>query len=140
SDVSALLATLAEAQQQQLLASMATIEQLLGEPAAARSPRPVLLRAHRPGDIGWVIARHGVLYADEYGWDSSFEALVARIAADFIERFDAKREACWIAERDGANVGSVFLVQARDEATHAVIDGVAQLRMLLVEPTAPGLG
>jgi len=140
SDVSALLATLAEAQQQQLLASMATIEQLLGEPAAARSPRPVLLRAHRPGDIGWVIARHGVLYADEYGWDSSFEALVARIAADFIERFDAKREACWIAERDGANVGSVFLVQARDEATHAVIDGVAQLRMLLVEPTARGLG
>jgi len=140
SDVSALLATLAEAQQQQLLASMATLEQLLGEPAAARSPRPVLLRAHRPGDIGWVIARHGVLYADEYGWDSSFEALVARIAADFIERFDAKREACWIAERDGANVGSVFLVQARDEATHAVIDGVAQLRMLLVEPTARGLG
>jgi len=137
---STLLATLAEAQQQQLLASMATIEQLLGEPAAARSPRPVLLRAHRPGDIGWVIARHGVLYADEYGWDSSFEALVARIAADFIERFDARREACWIAERDGANVGSVFLVQARDEATHAVIDGVAQLRMLLVEPTARGLG
>jgi GNAT superfamily N-acetyltransferase len=100
----------------------------------------VLLRAHRPGDIGWVIARHGVLYADEYGWDSSFEALVARIAADFIERFDTKREACWIAERDGANVGSVFLVQARDEATHAVIDGVAQLRMLLVEPAARGLG
>jgi DNA-binding MarR family transcriptional regulator/GNAT superfamily N-acetyltransferase len=140
SDVSALLATLAEAQQQQLLASMANIEQLLGEPAAARSSRPVLLRAHRPGDIGWVIARHGVLYADEYGWDSSFEALVARIAADFIERFDARREACWIAERDGANVGSVFLVQARDEATHAVIDGVAQLRMLLVEPAARGLG
>jgi len=138
-DVSTLLATLAEAQQQQLLASMANIEQLLSEPAAARS-RPVLLRAHRPGDIGWVIARHGVLYADEYGWDSSFEALVARIAADFIEHFDAKREACWIAERDGANVGSVFLVQARDEATHAVIDGVAQLRMLLVEPTARGLG
>ena len=90
--------------------------------------------------MGWVIARHGALYADEYGWDSSFEALVARIAADFIERFDAKREACWIAERDGANVGSVFLVQARDEATHAAIDGVAQLRMLLVEPAARGLG
>jgi GNAT superfamily N-acetyltransferase len=100
----------------------------------------VLLRAHRPGDMGWVIARHGALYADEYGWDSSFEALVARIAADFIERFDAKREACWIAERDGANVGSAFLVQARDEASLAVIDGVAQLRMLLVEPSARGLG
>jgi DNA-binding MarR family transcriptional regulator/GNAT superfamily N-acetyltransferase len=138
-DVSALLGTLAEAQQQQLLASMTRIEQLLGEPAAARA-RPVLLRAHRPGDMGWVIARHGALYADEYGWDSGFEALVARIAADFIERFDAKREACWIAERDGANVGSAFLVQARDEASHAVIDGVAQLRMLLVEPSARGLG
>lgn len=138
-DVSALLATLGEAQQQQLLAAMTGIEQMLGEPAAAR-PRPVLLRAHRPGDMGWVIARHGALYADEYAWDSGFEALVARIAADFLERFDAKREACWIAERDGANAGSVFLVQARDEATHAVIDGVAQLRMLLVEPAARGLG
>jgi len=138
-DVSALLGTLAEVQQQQLLASMTSIEQLLGEPAAARA-RPVLLRPHRPGDMGWVIARHGALYADEYGWDSGFEALVARIAADFVERFDAKREACWIAERDGANVGSAFLVQARDEASHAVIDGVAQLRMLLVEPSARGLG
>ena len=139
SDVSALLATLGEAQQQQLLAAMTSIEQMLGEPAAART-RPVLLRAHRTGDMGWVIARHGALYADEYGWDSGFEALVARIAADFLERFDARREACWIAERDGANVGSVFLVQARDETTHAVSDGVAQLRMLLVEPAARGLG
>jgi DNA-binding MarR family transcriptional regulator/GNAT superfamily N-acetyltransferase len=138
-DVSALLATLGEAQQQQLLAAMTSIEQMLGEPAAART-RPVLLRAHRPGDMGWVIARHGVLYAGEYAWDSGFEALVARIAADFLERFDARREACWIAERDGANVGSVFLVQARNETTHAVIDGVAQLRMLLVEPAARGLG
>jgi len=138
-DVSALLATLGEAQQQQLLAAMTSIEQMLGEPAAART-RPVLLRAHRPGDMGWVIARHGALYAGEYGWDSGFEALVARIAADFLERFDARREACWIAERDGANVGSVFLVQARNETTHAVIDGVAQLRMLLVEPAARGLG
>jgi DNA-binding MarR family transcriptional regulator/GNAT superfamily N-acetyltransferase len=137
-EVGALLRTLAEAQQQQLLQSMTHIETLLAGPAE-RAP-PYLLRAHRPGDIGWVIARHGALYADEYGWDMRFEALVARIAADFIERFDAKREACWIAERDGANVGSVFLVQARDEATHAVIDGVAQLRMLLVEPAARGLG
>jgi len=138
-DVSALLATLGEAQQQQLLAAMTSIEQMLGEPAAARM-RPVLLRAHRPGDMGWVIARHGALYADEYAWDAGFEALVARIAADFLERFDAKREACWIAERDGGNVGSVFLVQARDESTHVVIDGAAQLRMLLVEPSARGLG
>ena len=99
-----------------------------------------LLRPHRPGDIGWVVARHAALYVEEHAFDTSFEALVARIAADFIERFDAQREACWIAERDGANVGSVFLVQARDAATHQPIDGVAQLRMLLVEPTARGLG
>ena len=72
--------------------------------------------------------------------DGSFEAMVARIAADFVDRFDAKREACWIAERDGANVGSVFLVQARHEKTHKPIDGVAQLRMLLIEPSARGLG
>ena len=78
--------------------------------------------------------------ADEYAWSLGFEALVARIAADFIERFDPVREACWIAQRDGMNVGSVFLVQARDETTHAAIDGSAQLRMLLVELSARGLG
>ena len=138
-DVSALLATLSEAQQQQLLGSMTQIEQLIGDPAAARA-RPLLLRAHRPGDMGWVISRHGAVYADEYGWTGEFEALVARIAADFIDRFDPAREACWIAERDGANAGSVFLVQARDETTQQVIPGVAQLRMLLVEPSARGLG
>ncbi|MEO8805692.1 MAG: helix-turn-helix domain-containing GNAT family N-acetyltransferase [Burkholderiaceae bacterium] len=137
-DVTALLATLTEPQQQQLLQAMAQIEKLLGD-AGARKP-PYLLRAHRPGDIGWVISRHGALYADEFAWDARFEAMVARIAADFVDRFDAKREACWIAERDGANVGSVFLVQARDDTTHAPIDGAAQLRMLLIEPSARGLG
>ena len=101
---------------------------------------PYLLRPHRPGDIGWVVSRHAALYADEQRFDTSFEALVARLAADFIERFDAQREACWIAERNSANVGSVFLVQARDAATHQPIEGVAQLRMLLVEPAARGLG
>ena len=101
---------------------------------------PCTLRPHRPGDIGWVVSRHGALYAAEYAWDMRFEALVARIAADFIDRFDAQREACWIAERDGAPVGSVFLVQARDATTHAPVDGVAQLRLLLVEPAARGLG
>ena len=101
---------------------------------------PYLLRPHRPGDIGWVVARHAAFYADEQAIGTSFEALVARIAAGFIERFDAQREACWIAERDGANVGSVFLVQARDEATHRPVESVAQLRMLLVEPSARGLG
>ena len=101
---------------------------------------PVTLRSHRPADIGWVISRHGALYASEFGWDDTFEALVARIAADFIDRFDPAREACWIAERDGVPLGSVFLVQARDEATQAPIDGSAQLRMLLLEPAARGLG
>ena len=110
---------------------------------AGDAPTPsaaYLLHPHRPGDIGWVVARHAALYADEHAFDTSFEALVARIAADFIEHFDARREACWIAERGGVNVGSVLLVQARDEATHRPIEGVAQLRMLLVEPAARGLG
>ena len=110
-------------------------------PGQASTPgAPYLLRPHRAGDIGWVVARHAALYAEEQAFDTSFEALVARIAADFIERFDAQREACWIAERNSANVGSVFLVQARDAATHQPIEGVAQLRMLLVEPAARGLG
>jgi len=138
SDIGALLGGLPETHQQQLLASMASVERLLDQ----AEPRKTgyLLRPHRPGDIGWVISRHAALYADEYRWDIRFEALVARIAADFIERFDPAREACWIAERDGANVGSVFLVQARDETTHAPVDGTAQLRMLLLEPSARGLG
>lgn len=137
-DVTALLAALTEPQQQQLVQAMAHIEQLLGNGRERKTPYP--LRVHRPGDIGWVVSRHGALYADEYAWGIRFEALVARIAADFIERFDARCEACWIAERDAVNVGSVFLVQARHEKTHAAIDGVAQLRLLLVEPAARGLG
>ena len=136
-DVRGLLARLAETQQQQLLQSMAAIEKLLGDGEPHRTP--FLLRPHRAGDMGWVVSRHGALYASEYRLDLRFEALVARIAANFIERFDADREACWIAERDGVNVGSVFLVQARDDATQAPMDGVAQLRMLLVEPAARGL-
>ncbi|MBS0449654.1 MAG: MarR family transcriptional regulator [Proteobacteria bacterium] len=135
--ITALLARLTEAEQQRLLRAMTQVRRLLDDEAA---PTPaLLLRSHRPGDIGWVVARHGALYAREYGWDMTFEALVARIAADFIDRYDPKREACWIAERDGEPVGSVFLVQARDDAGQAV-DGVAQLRMLLVEPEARGLG
>jgi DNA-binding MarR family transcriptional regulator/ribosomal protein S18 acetylase RimI-like enzyme len=136
--VQALLAPLASAERERLLGAMAAVTRLLdATPARAE---PWLLRPHRPGDIGWTIARHGALYAQEYGWDLTFEALVAHIAAGFVERFDAAREACWIAERDGVNVGCVYLVQARDEETDEPVEGTAQLRLLLVEPSARGLG
>jgi GNAT superfamily N-acetyltransferase len=133
-----MLATLAEPEQRALLQAMGEIEALLDP--TRRESAPWLLRPLRSGDLGWVIARHGAVYATEYGWDTRFEALVARIGADFIDRFDAAREACWIAERHGANVGCVFLVGARDDATGALLPGVAQLRMLLVEPSARGTG
>ena len=129
-DIGAMLGGLPGPEQGRLVDAMRTIEQLLG---ARSEPRvPYLLRSHRPGDMGWVVHRHGVLYAEEYGFDERFEALVAEIAARFIHRFDARREHCWIAEREGANVGSVFLV--RRSTT------VAQLRLLLVEPSTRGLG
>lgn len=134
-----LLAPLADAEQRRLIESMAAIESLLdGE---RRGASPLLLRPPHSGDIGWVVERHGALYAREFAWDLRFEALVARIAADFVDRFDASREVCWIADRGGANLGCVFLVQARDEAKGgAIVEDTAQLRMLLVEPTARGLG
>jgi DNA-binding MarR family transcriptional regulator/GNAT superfamily N-acetyltransferase len=138
--VGTLLGTLAEPQQQQLLQAFAQIGRLLDTPEARAARAPYLLRSQRPGDIGWVVARHGALYAQEYRWDMRCESLVARIAADFVDRFDAAREACWIAERDGVNVGCVFLVQSRDDETGKPLPGVAQLRLLLVEPSARGLG
>lgn len=135
---STLLSRLPEPQQQRLLQAMQTIEELMD--AAPAAPLPVVLRPHRAGDIGWVIARHGALYAQEYGWNAQFEALVAHIAARFLEQFDAEREACWIADRAGQPLGCVFLVQARDEVSNAPEPGVAQLRLLLLEPEARGLG
>ncbi|HEU5087253.1 MAG TPA: GNAT family N-acetyltransferase, partial [Roseiflexaceae bacterium] len=117
-------------QQQELLAAMSTIETLLD--AAPEQRAPYILRPHQPGDIGWVIHRHGVLYNQEYGWDETFEALVARVAADFIDNYDHRRERCWIAERHGEMVGSVFVTRLSDE--------LAKLRLLLVEPKARGLG
>ncbi len=129
-EVETMLRDLPADAQLRLVQTLGTIEGLLG----ARTERnvPYVLRPHRPGDIGWVVQRHGALYAQEYGWDEQFEALVAEIVARFVRRYDPKRERCWIAERDGENVGSVFLV--RRSAT------VAQLRLLLVEPSARGLG
>ena len=136
-DVDRLLGALADGEQRRLLRAMAEIETLLGD---ARSAAPWLLRPPHAGDIGWVIERHGRIYADEYGWDMRFESLVARIAADFVNRLDPAKEACWIAERDGSAVGCVFLVQARDDASGEPVAGAAQLRLLLVEPAARGLG
>jgi DNA-binding MarR family transcriptional regulator/GNAT superfamily N-acetyltransferase len=136
-EVRGMLAPLAEPDQRRLLAAMQVIERLLAPAdaaaAAAADKIPYILRPHQPGDIGWIIHRHGVLYAQEYHWDETFEALVATIAGEFVQRFEAKRERCWIAERDGEIVGCVFLVKGDDDAT-------AKLRLLLVEPSARGLG
>jgi DNA-binding MarR family transcriptional regulator/N-acetylglutamate synthase-like GNAT family acetyltransferase len=129
-EIAGMLATLPRGDGQRLTAAMALIERLLGNPPAA--PRPAILRDPRPGDMGWVVQSHGALYASEYGFNSSFEALVAEIAAKFLTSFDASRERCWIAEIDGAEVGSVFLVRDTDD--------VAKLRLLLVDPAGRGQG
>jgi DNA-binding MarR family transcriptional regulator/GNAT superfamily N-acetyltransferase len=139
-DVNTLLGKLSDTQQVELLQAFQRVQKLLNEPGATPASNSFILRPHRPGDMGWLVSRHGALYTREYQWDMRFEAMVARIAADFIDHFDARREACWIAERDGINIGCVCLVQARDETTHTPIEGVAQLRLLLVEPSARGLG
>lgn len=132
--VNAMLEKLPETGQRQLVGAMETIRKLLAAPdqpdRAAKAP--YLLRPHQPGDMGWLVHRHGVLYSQEYGYDETFEALVAEIVAKFIQRYDAKRERCWIAEKDGEIVGSVFLVAKSKTA--------AKLRLLLVEPAARGLG
>lgn len=138
-EAQALLATLTDSQQQELLGALTRVQQLLDDTPERAATNTFILRPHRPGDMGWLVSRHGALYAQEYQWDMRFEALVARIAADFIERFDPRREACWIAERHGANVGCVCLVQARDDDGRPE-EGIAQLRLLLVEPSARGLG
>jgi len=129
-EVRAILAPLAPERERRLLGAMAAIEHVLG--AGEITEVSFTLRAHEPGDLGWVVSRHGALYAREYGWDASFEALVAEIAAKFLREFDPARERAWIAERDGERVGCVFVVG--ESAS------VAKLRMLLVEPDARGLG
>jgi DNA-binding MarR family transcriptional regulator/predicted N-acetyltransferase YhbS len=127
-EVGGLLARLPEDAQAEVTGAMARIEALLGVVPAAE----LRLREPQPGDIGWVVARHGALYAQEYAFDARFEALVARVAGGFLAEHDPARERCWIAERDGVNLGSVFLVRADNE--------LAKLRLLLVEPAARGLG
>ena len=129
-EIDVLLKQIPPDEQSRVVQAMRVIATALG--AQATPDPPVVLRPHRPGDIGWVVHRHGVLYAREQGWDERFEAVVAEIAARFVHNFNPRRERCWIAERGGETVGSVFLVRESD--------AVARLRLLLVEPSARGLG
>jgi DNA-binding MarR family transcriptional regulator/GNAT superfamily N-acetyltransferase len=128
--VGRMIAPLSGPERATLLQAMGTIERMLA--GGARPGEPVSLRPHRPGDMGWITHRQAVLYAAEYGWDETFEALVAEITASFIRTFDPTGERCWIAERGGEILGSVFCVRESDT--------VAKLRLLYVEPSARGLG
>jgi DNA-binding MarR family transcriptional regulator/GNAT superfamily N-acetyltransferase len=127
-ETGARLAGLGEAQRQQLVAALAEVRALLEPTPPARD---VVIRPPRPGDLGWVVERHGQIYAEEHGWNAEFEGLVARIVADFAATRDPAREAMWVAEVDGRPAGCIFCVRADDD--------VAKLRLLLVEPRARGL-
>jgi DNA-binding MarR family transcriptional regulator/GNAT superfamily N-acetyltransferase len=128
--IAGMIGQLPAGDQEKLVKAMRRVQELLGG-----KPKPevsYVLRPHRSGDIGWITHRQGILYAQEYGWDETFEALVAEIAAAFVKNFDPRRERCWIAEREGEIVGSVFLMRQSDE--------IGKLRLLYVEPAARGLG
>ena len=129
-DVAAMLEKLSPTERQQLLDAVQTVGRLLGDKAEPRTP--YLVRQHQPGDMGWIVHRQAILYAEEYGWDGTYEALAAEIVAQFIKNYDPKCERCWIAEKDGERVGAVFVAKASDET--------AKLRLLHVEPEARGLG
>lgn len=129
-EIISLLSSLNENEQIRLIEAMARIRELLS--LRPKTEMPYILRPHQPGDMGWVVHRHGILYSQEYRWDETFEALVAGIVAKFIQGFDPKKERCWIAEIEGEIVGSVFL--AKESET------VSKLRLLLVEPKARGRG
>jgi DNA-binding MarR family transcriptional regulator/GNAT superfamily N-acetyltransferase len=128
-EVEGLLAPLSEEEQRRMVGAMDAIREVL---SAGPRPAAYLLRPLAPGDLGWIVQRHGALYSKEYGWDATFEALVARIMADYVDQHDPRRENAWIAEVDGVPVGCVLCVRRDDET--------AQLRVLLVEPYARGLG
>jgi DNA-binding MarR family transcriptional regulator/predicted N-acetyltransferase YhbS len=121
---------LSDPEQDRLVTAMRTVERMIAAEPAAKPE--IVLREPRPGDLGWVVARHATLYAEEYGWGGNFEGLCAQIVADFVAKHDPARERCWIAEMDGENVGSVFLVKDSDK--------VARIRLLLVDPVARGRG
>ncbi len=129
-EAAATLEPLSRARRAKVAAAMATIMAELSAGPAAEPP--IVIRGHAPGDVGWIVHRHGVLYAAEYGWDETFEGLVAEIAGHFLNAYDPARERCWVAEREGEILGSVFVVDAGD--------GVAKLRLLYVEPNARGSG
>lgn len=131
-EASALLASLPPEKRTQLIGAMATVQRLMDAPSAGARPQTVVLREHRPGDMGWVVQQHGEIYWKEYGWSGEFEGLVAGICAQFIKNYDPAWERCWIAEVDGERAGSVFVV--RKSAT------VAQLRLLILTPNARGHG
>jgi DNA-binding MarR family transcriptional regulator/GNAT superfamily N-acetyltransferase len=146
--VFAMLNTRSESQARHWLSALQADQQLQLGQALSRAhglltgkrPANYSIRPFRAGELGWIVHKHGELYHQEYGWDHRFEALVARIAAEFLEQFMPGKEQAWIAELEGQRVGSVALVRARDDSTGKVIRSVAQLRLLLVEPSARGLG
>src|SRR5262245_14318591 len=128
-EVGTMLGALASDDQSRLVAAMHAVRDLL---TGAHEDKAYSLRAHQPGDMGWIVGRHGVLYAEEHGWDEHLEAVAAEIVAAFLRNFDPERERCWIAERDGERLGCVMLVKETART--------ARLRLLLVEPRARGLG